>query len=317
MSDLWAYFNKGNNHYQSLPSWGMARPDDEYFKGIRPKALAFYEAMRDHTSDLKDKQNSGRHYIAYDGERWISGFGGLPNSFLDAQKFPEAIYSREGIGGGQGRFTHWFHGYVSKDKTFPNHIPSLSKETVAKLHEEQVIPHWHLKGGGENPPVPNAAMTTYESVDVIGKSVLTETLPPEALEKLKQAHAQGKPIMLSYDAASKTYIDATPTFKRNISYNNYQRDLQTKRETPKASVASSIPAPSASASSESSFFERAINFRNAEGNLRWGKVTGIAIGATAAVGGIYYLLSRPSEKNSSWTDRVENTQSNNLTTRHR
>lgn len=106
MENQWAYFNCGNNHYQSL-GWQCCVPED-----IRPldeKSLAVF--LRTHLPGdwsvnypkdgsapiVGENAFKGRHFIAFDGERWRVGYGGGPNSFLDAEKYPAHIYSCEFI----------------------------------------------------------------------------------------------------------------------------------------------------------------------------------------------------------------------------
>jgi hypothetical protein len=140
MSNMWAYYNKGNNHYQTLPSWGMACPDDPYFQGMYADHTAFFQTVGHHTHGANvvrepaikiiPPENHGRYFIGFDGKRWQFGFGGLPSSFLDPDKYPAHIYSYEGISKASGRPTQWLHGYISKDSAFPEQLPALSKTRV-------------------------------------------------------------------------------------------------------------------------------------------------------------------------------------------
>jgi hypothetical protein len=154
---------------------------------------------------------------------------------------------------------------------------------VAQLHEEQIIPHWH------NRNAPSAAKTEFQSIGNIEHINIAELLPAEAVEKLRQAHAKGETIMLAYDDATRSVNDITSEFKHQIRYLDGQRGRPSASES---ILKDTKPANVPSLANEKSFSERVMNFKNPEGKIRWGKVSGVALGVVAAAGGAYWLLTK-------------------------
>jgi hypothetical protein len=65
---------------------------------------------------------------------------------------------------------------------------------------------------------------------------------------------------------------------------------------------------------QSSFVQKAI--KNSAGEMHWGKVSGIAIGAVAVGSGIYWLASKRNEHQKPWIARVNNESQNQSIARH-
>lgn len=263
---------------------------------------------------------SAEHFIGFDGERWLFGHCGLPNSYLDATKYPEDIHSYElASNGGRGRPLYWMHGYISQDASLPEHIPQLAPSTLEKLHETHILPHWVETDYGKARAV---IRSQYEPIQEISHTKLDTYLPPDAVASLKKAHAEGKPIMFAYDAATRNVTDLTESYARELGAR------QPKTHTPPhQSTASTSPPRSGGSSYASSttsetrdagsFFKEALNFRHANGGIRWGKVTGVAVGASV-IGGIAYLLythKKDEKKTEPWAVRVAKSNPNNMISR--
>lgn len=257
----------------------------------------------------------GQHFIAFDGERWRVGYGGGPNSFLDAEKYPAHIYSCEGIGnkvvgaaptGTYHRSCHTLHGYTSKDATFPKQIPHLDKAQLAALHEEHVIPHWFYQHeDGKAPPV--KVRTSYQPHTELSHVALRDYLPKEAVDKLRKAHTAGKPIMLAYDEATKTVTDVTEHYR--IQLEKAENAAAAKAGAQSVTRTPTKPNGGTSATSLTGATEEIskksyLSFTNEAGHIRWGKVTGVGAGI-AITGLAAYLLLCKKEPKKGWAERSE------------
>lgn len=328
MSNLWAYFNIGDNHYQRL-GWKRNLPEGMPTSGgLTTIRDAVYEPIRNLSSwraeypgnggmpEVGPNAFKGQHFIAFDGARWHVGYGGGPNSFLDAEKYPAHIYSCEGLHLDPGelperkmgeRATHWLHGHTSMDSTFPEQIPHLDKAALAALHEEHVIPHWLRGHYTDTSPIPQWERTAYAPHSEVPHVTLAEHLPADAIEKLREAHAQGKPVMLAYDGATKTVTDVSGRYSSHLR-------LAAQETTRAKSVSGTEPKPAATTRAHelttgksASAFKDALSFKTAAGEIRWGKVTGVAAGVVLA-GGAALILLHKKDPNETWTGHTASRQ---------
>lgn len=310
----WAYFNRGRIHQMDIWDWNV--PHDFLDSPAHKSGGSFFDVAREHVHN----RNPAQHFIGFDGERWRFAHCGLPNSYLDAVKYPEDIHSYElSSSGGKGRRLHWMHGYTSQDASFPGHIPKLEKATLAQLHETHVIPHWMETDYQKIRDTRPIMHSQYGHIRDIPHIELREYLPPDALEALKKAHTEGKPILIAYDETAKTFANLTEPYERSLR----QREFAPSPVPPSHSAASASSPRSSSGTYTSAtasetretegFLKKLLSFRNANGTTHWGKVGGVAAGA-AAIGGVAYLAlghKKTEEKAEPWASRV--TKNNQVT----
>jgi hypothetical protein len=207
MADKWAYaaFGRLKNH----DVWDWFGPDPIPRK---PDNLvgSLYASARDGMGALHGAgpRVNHTHVIGFDGKNWLVGQVALPETFLDHKRYPPRIYNCDFV----GREVHFLQGYQSASPVFPDEIPSVDLTRAAQLHERNIIPLWDRSVSNEYSDLPKT-VTPFESVR---KSVsLSDHLPPEAIERLREAHAAGKPIAVRYDPQSKGWWQLKQ-FDRNL-----------------------------------------------------------------------------------------------------
>lgn len=159
-------------------------------------------------------QKLGTSVIGFDGTKWIAGYMGQPSSLLDAAKHSPERYAYD-VG---NRPIRWLHSFVSDSADFPESIPLVDAAGFKELHEKYAVPLFDKSIANpdfrfERTPNSGKTLTAFELAR--RPVALTEHLPADAIAALKKAHAEGKPIGIHYNAATKEW-SIPPTFNQDI-----------------------------------------------------------------------------------------------------
>lgn len=186
MSETWAYTAHGRLSNHDQWDWFGPSPHTSLFEA------KLYSKGRQEIIDLRKKAG---HVIGFDGKHWIVGQVALPETFLDNDKYPPNIYNYAN----GTRPVHFLHGYQSASGEFPERIPVLDQHTMAELHEKNIIPLWD-RSVQDPHRIYKMAGRTATSFELLSQSVnIADHLPSEAIEELRRAGAERKPIAVLYD----------------------------------------------------------------------------------------------------------------------
>jgi hypothetical protein len=227
MSSNWAYTAFG------------ATLGEEFAEHFGPSAETAYtssaaisSSMREVFSDQRDLLHRGRNLIGFDGKNWIVGRIALPFN-------PEGTMASDPF----GRHMHFTHGYTSQTSLFPGTFPYVDIQRYNELQRTHIFPMWGKWGDSSIRP-----KTITEFAPAHSEIPISKHLPPEAIDILKHAHGEGKPIALHYDAESKQW-SKIEGFEKRI--NRYADQLASK-----PSVASTTHAAEDTAKNAKSFVSR-------------------------------------------------------------
>lgn len=141
------------------------------------------------------------------------------------------------------------------------------------------------------------------SVHELSHIGLDEHLPEASINALRTAHNNGKPIMLVYDASTKTVNDVT---------GDYLGKLEKAKKWASERLGGTESSPSSAKLLDHSFStssEKPTNFfRTGKGDMHWGKVTGVAAGAVT-MGALYLLLTKKNNEKETWAERANSSNS--------
>jgi hypothetical protein len=197
MSNNWAYTAFG------------ATPVHEFAEHFGPSVEKAYTlssaistATREAFSQQREILHHGRNLIGFDGKNWIVGRMALPLN-------PQGRMALDA----HGREMHFLHGYSSESSGFPERIPIVDMQHYNDLQQKHIFPIWGKWGDESIRP-----KSTTGFAPAHAEIAISEHLPQEAIDVLKQAHGEGKPIALHYDAVSKQWSNVEG-FERRIRRN--------------------------------------------------------------------------------------------------
>ena len=187
----------------------------------------------------------GTNVIGFDGKKWVAGFMACPSAVLDSSVYPPEHYSFDNV----KRRIQWIHGCMSETSAFPEVIPLVDSFRFKELHETHAVPLFRTSienessGAFHNIPKGGRVTTMFETVS--STVTLADHLPPDAIERLRIAHASGKPISIHYDSMAKEWV-IPPTFEKDFLRAAKQQKELPKATMPQTAAASEFatPAPS-------------------------------------------------------------------------
>jgi hypothetical protein len=203
MGDNWAYTTKGRLKNHDCWDWfGPSRKEASVNK--------LYDAAREHfwSGEKRDVLNKGFNVIGFDGKQWMVGHIALPSAVLDSQAYPPLEYAHDHV----NRPVHFLHGFTSETSQFPEHLPLIDRQHFKELHEQHIIPIW--KHSIENSAADIERNLTSFKPDQEEAAIISH-LPADAVDLLRKAHAQGRPIALQYESAGKNWT-RLQGFENNI-----------------------------------------------------------------------------------------------------